>query len=1211
MVVGTNGNRTDDHNLGSMRDGGKSYSFSFNDIDVGSIDHVLLIAHGDDHFCVEKVQVNSFTWDPFLQFECFSYTEDHNQGCEVVRFWADGSDFQFHETPCQVIPPPTSAPSQSPTVNPEWKAETCQVVDINETSCGSGGSYYQYTLKSDACETATSTQCIYDDSDGFTDCEFSSSYTIGDYRECWVYYENEQCVTCNCNNCTDSDRGNIPPTTAPTPTPTTVPSLSPSRSTSSPSIAPTIAPSPSPSATPTIPSYTPSLAPSETPTTPSYTPSSSPSYSPTNAPSNSPSTSPSTSPSLSPTACPDLNSLTNSNDGNDIIYPVTMSINTNWTFNYNGSVDDLVMYYHSTNLNYFRQNITCTKDEYADICYIYCAEMATCTLLTIAPKPEHLDQFILYCHEDSSCLMVNINLTTWIDNVTIGCYEANACENLELYIYEETQNVGVENATIVCDHKDSCADMKIQSKYGTMENLTIICAESLSCNQMVVNMINMKFDTYITIHCAVSYSCKDLSISINQTLQQYSPQLHVICHEWNSCYNVKIEADVNARIAMTIYKYSDNINVRYSRPSSIEFQCGNSKDRRFVRYNMASSLWSPEELKGFAEKEYNPSRLPCDDVSIDCITSQNYSHNARLQYDLNDEFINVTKILATKNQTSCYWLTELHQLFKVKVDGNCGSVYNTFPITVPIIVTFQDNQTCSSYFGSSGNTRDTLSDINFLFDHSASIYNQHESIQKISYPGTFIKEGNNSKTCSSIGVFLATYVVVESNTDNMAHVESLFGEESDFFDRYKELLSEYFGGTSNIVYSPDRQAITIQNHFITSLVKEVIIISSILLFVITSIFGYCYRKQKQIFVVDKVMVLIIAIMSFDNPIFDNPSDEENVAKLMKLWQESYQYDVFNCNPDTLRCTKKDIHKFMDENMKHLHRYEGIIVHIISHGNDKLDHFRTSDNEEVDLQDIKHSITQSSKDYPGLFKVIFYHACRGKNDFHIIQMRPEFQNIDYRNMCCGNSTGNADIVFKMWDEESDAEERSLVEHKKSDVMASSPNNAIAQRRERTQSQNASIESNFVVVYANIEGRTVSAEGYFTESIVDAFQANSRKWNILKADFISLIVDIGWNLEKKTNKAEECTIIGTLRYTKIRLQKMEKIKISDDEEMKRVQKEIELSELNDKALKLNFEANEDFDINISIKKACENKVDISISANKSNQDTLGIAHAFDED
>eukprot|EP01084_Bolivina_argentea_P310131 536560_1 len=64
--------------------------------------------------------------------------------------------------------------------------------------------------------------------------------------------------------------------------------------------------------------------------------------------------------------------------------------------------------------------------------------------------------------------------------------------------------------------------------------------------------------------------------------------------------------------------------------------------------------------------------------------------------------------------------------------------------------------------------------------------------------------------------------------------------------------------------------------------------------------------------------------------------------------------------------------------------------------------------------------------------------------------------------------------------------------------------------------------------------MSVKGHFVECICQSFGRNAKQ--LIKIDFMSLLVEIGRNLEKSTNGAAICTTsgIGTIRYNQIRFE-----------------------------------------------------------------------------
>eukprot|EP01084_Bolivina_argentea_P066821 121838_1 len=90
-----------------------------------------------------------------------------------------------------------------------YKKGECEVSRIKKDKCGwfGWGNYYQYTL-TPICDTySSSSQCIYDDSNGKTDCEAWGDYDVNDKRSCWIKYIDNECVACDCTDCDDNAAG--------------------------------------------------------------------------------------------------------------------------------------------------------------------------------------------------------------------------------------------------------------------------------------------------------------------------------------------------------------------------------------------------------------------------------------------------------------------------------------------------------------------------------------------------------------------------------------------------------------------------------------------------------------------------------------------------------------------------------------------------------------------------------------------------------------------------------------------------------------------------------------------------------------------------------------------------------------------------------------------------------------------------------------------
>eukprot|EP01084_Bolivina_argentea_P031172 57704_1 len=263
--------------------------------------------------------------------------------------------------------------------------------------------------------------------------------------------------------------------------------------------------------------------------------------------------------------------------------------------------------------------------------------------------------------------------------------------------------------------------------------------------------------------------------------------------------------------------------------------------------------------------------------------------------------------------------------------------------------------------------------------------------------------------------------------------------------------------------------------------------------VILVIFIYCRKQYMNAFVVDKVLVLIIGCSQFDDKKSFLPGVKRNIIDLKNLWSGFYNYDVFICNFETLHCTKQEIIEFVDQykmKLDSMIHYRCIIVHLISHGFDD-DAFLTSDHKMLELDFIRHELTDTAHHlgYSTLIKILVHHGCRGDANYSTDEQMstPIIRNV-FRSH---GSINNKDL------------------------------------------SNISHDANCITIFGNINGRTISDEGNFTQCICSAFRSNlNRMW---KVDLNTLLVEIGRNLEQKTNGSEIINVSETLRYDVIRFVK----------------------------------------------------------------------------
>eukprot|EP01083_Nonionella_stella_P210815 762835_1 len=395
--------------------------------------------------------------------------------------------------------------------------------------------------------------------------------------------------------------------------------------------------------------------------------------------------------------------------------------------------------------------------------------------------------------------------------------------------------------------------------------------------------------------------------------------------------------------------------------------------------------------------------------------------------------------------------------------------------------------------------------INFMFALSSNCYSRVSSIFSLNITATsinistqlFIEILNNSTIrCAiceirnqSCSAFDGNHFAIEHRVNGRNSKEFDLWIESNMID----LNVNRSSSKNSFKYIPPDTKITKEVTMDHKLVYSLIIAVVISVLVVACCLRKCYRNA---FFIDNAQVWIIGISIFDDDKITNlPGIERNVADLVDLWREGYQYDVIVFNQETLYGTKDDIIEFIDLHATELADsdkvYKGIIVHVLSHGSEK--HFIASDGKQLAIDFIQNEIETALKyqKQKRVIKMLFHHGC---------QMIDTKRATDHDGQQI-RSTGALNVHSSI-------------------------------KIEDIKDENMTYESNTIKISGNVPNGKVSDSGRFTDCICDSLTRNLDKW--VKQDLMTIITEIGRNVEEKTNHEELVRVDGTLRYPIIRLE-----------------------------------------------------------------------------
>eukprot|EP01084_Bolivina_argentea_P294014 505797_1 len=378
-----------------------------------------------------------------------------------------------------------------------------------------------------------------------------------------------------------------------------------------------------------------------------------------------------------------------------------------------------------------------------------------------------------------------------------------------------------------------------------------------------------------------------------------------------------------------------------------------------------------------------------------------------------------------------------------------------------------------------------------------SIISDNETVCKICDYQPIMKQQDHCHECSG------NHFTIIQNLDGIEDTNFTFNFTSNMID-----LKVLSPANDTIAHWIDPKIISKKSYQYYYFFSAIII--PILLF---SWLCHCRKQYMNAFIVDKALVLIIAIDKFNDEKMFLPGVKPARNELENLWRHIYNYDVFVCNKYQEKCNKQDVIDFIDNNLKRLNYepYKAIIVHVISHGSMSKSEgstFKCSDLKNLDIGFLKHELTEAAKEgeTSDFIKLIFNHVCQGENDYSDGNgLSPEIVTIVRH--------GNTDEQY---------------EYQKGRIPDKSPgfNN-------RHSTDDISPDSNLEVIAGNGPGRTMSDSGNFTGCICQSFEKNEQRK--IKSDYNILMTEIARNLEKKSKSAELMHRSGNLRYTQIRFEK----------------------------------------------------------------------------
>ena len=572
------------------------------------------------------------------------------------------------------------------------------------------------------------------------------------------------------------------------------------------------------------------------------------------------------------------------------------------------------------------------------------------------------------------------------------CFESNLCfiectHCSPSAVIVPPQNSTVRELVINCKEKMSCNDLTVDVQETMVDTVHIECGANETCSGATFS-IESTSSTQFTLNCDAKESCKDVTVNLlhsengTEMMATYNESetflsANISCFEPYSCHEMEINTNHNRNIRLTLnaYRWSEAIHIHHEHWDDINVNCGNSEDRRYVKY--PTSLLSDSNFERLARAEYadSQSRLPCEDIVIHCGNRSHPNRQCEFEYNLD---VSISDILDRGDNATCYWM-DIYHLYHAECIGECNypiSINYTnrmFQYDLDLVIKGNDDMRrtlmstegdddagtnwtvsyilCNESFGDENKTAKTLNTVNTIFEdvlhfmmESGSLVHSIQTPPNTALPFGDVECQNEDNNTIQIQTSFEIVAIEEDDCDSIK-VNEIFASDGTFLDRSSKLTEDLLGAT--IIY--DVLNVNDVDMFKVGMkTSQVVAISGAVaaFALLISYLFYRIRRVMRSTVMHNPLVIMIPIGDYDAIHgYINLPVKNDLVNVMKLFGEQLGYDVYpqygqaqllgQADSVKLHWTRDQIIDLLEEKAKflveHRHIHDGLVVVISCHG----------------------------------------------------------------------------------------------------------------------------------------------------------------------------------------------------------------------------------------------------------------------------------------
>eukprot|EP01084_Bolivina_argentea_P153119 266992_1 len=306
--------------------------------------------------------------------------------------------------------------------------------------------------------------------------------------------------------------------------------------------------------------------------------------------------------------------------------------------------------------------------------------------VNVSNKELNVTNLINYVKLKNNATLIQADQTAIFLQGTLKCNNSNGCslectETASCYQSNMTCNSNT-GCNIKCENGFSCGQMRIfaQRDINSTQSLNtavnIVCKKD-SCQQVKVYIRDI---ASVHIHCVEEDSCTDMTVLIEDMSSKNNNNTSINCYSAYACTNLNVITD-GLLTQLNMYEYSPGVvlNNKFGYIPQYNTITCNIND-----YYVEFIFDKNKNIKHEARNQYAAQKLPCENVTIQCMDINGLDATCFMQYTFLLDTPKIEKLQENGSNYTCVNFV-LKDIVELSCVGTCISSPTRPPTSSPSI----------------------------------------------------------------------------------------------------------------------------------------------------------------------------------------------------------------------------------------------------------------------------------------------------------------------------------------------------------------------------------------------------------------------------------------------------------------------------------------------------------------------------------------------